>query len=46
MVYSDYYNPKFDTLTYIELAKNWLEDEDIPGNKLLKYYYFVVHDVK
>ena len=42
MVYSDYYNAKFDTLNYIELAKNWLDDKDIAGNKLLKYYYFVV----
>lgn len=44
MVYSDYYNSKLGTVEYAELAKDWLCDEDIPGNKLLKYYYFVVHD--
>lgn len=42
MVYSDFYNPKFDTSIYIELAKDWLKDKDIEGSKLLKYYYFVV----
>lgn len=42
MVYSDYYNPKFDTSIYVELAKDWLNDKDIDGAKLLKYYYFVV----
>lgn len=42
MVYSDYYNPKYDTSVYIEMAKDWLGDKDIEGNKLLKYYYFVV----
>lgn len=41
MMYSDYYNNRFDTATYIELAKDWLEDKDIEGCKLLKYYYFV-----
>ncbi len=44
MVYSDYYNPNFNTNTYIELAKDWLEDEDIEHNKLLKYYFYVVCD--
>lgn len=42
MMYSDYYNPKFDTNTYIELAKCWLNDEDISNDKTLKYYMFVV----
>ena len=42
MVYSDYYSTKFDTATYIELAKDWLDDEDIGKDKLLKYYIFVV----
>ena len=41
MVYSDYYNTKFDINVYIELAKDWLHDMDI-NNKVLKYYYFVV----
>ena len=41
MMYSDYYNSRFDTATYIDLAKDWLEDKDIDGCKLLKYYYFV-----
>jgi hypothetical protein len=42
MIYSDYYNPKWETLTYIEMAKDWLNDSDIGGSKILKYYYFVV----
>ena len=41
MMYSDYYNSRFDTATYIDLAKDWLEDKDIGACKLLKYYYFV-----
>ena len=41
MVYSDYYNARFDTATYIDMAKDWLDDKDIGGCKLLKYYYFV-----
>lgn len=42
MVYSDFYNPKFDLATYIELAKDWLNDKDVGDGKLLKYYMFVV----
>lgn len=42
MVYSDFYNPKFDLATYIELAKDWLNDKDVDDGKLLKYYMFVV----
>lgn len=41
MVYSDYYNSKFDLNTYIELAKDWLNDEDVK-DKVVKYYYYVV----
>ena len=41
MVYSDYYNNKFDLNTYIELAKDWLNDKDVK-NKLINYYYYVV----
>ena len=42
MVWSDFYNSKFDTNTYIEIAKDWLEDDDINKCKLLNYYYYVV----
>lgn len=43
MVHSDYYNPKFDTQTYLELAYDWLGDKDVPEDKTLKYYMFVVN---
>ena len=42
MIYSDNYNAKFDLSTYIELAKDWLDDVDVSEHKLLKYYFFVV----
>lgn len=42
MVYSDDYNSKFDIITYVDLARSWLEDEDVGDDKLLKYYFFVV----
>lgn len=42
MVYSDYYNPRFDTNTYVQLAIDWLNDKDVGGNKTLKYYMKVV----
>lgn len=45
MIYSDYYNPKFDTNTYVELAKDWLCDEDAElqyGEKLSAYYESIV----
>ena len=42
MVYSDYYNPKFDTDTYVELAKDWLDDKDVGEGKTLCYYWKVV----
>lgn len=44
MMYSDYYNPKFDTNTYVELANDWLNDVDVPEGKTLKYYMRVVRD--
>ena len=44
MMYSDYYTSKFDTSVYVELAKNWLDDEDVGKGKTLKYYMFVVCD--
>lgn len=43
MMYSDYYNQKFDTNTYIELAKDWLNDKDVGDGKTLKYYMLVVN---
>ena len=42
MVYSDYYAARYDANTYVELAKDWLNDEDVGADKLLRYYYFVV----
>lgn len=42
MMYSDLYNPSFDTNTYITMAKDWLLDKDAGGCKLLKYYFFIV----
>lgn len=42
MVYSDYFNVKFDTTIYLELAKDWLDDKDVGEHKMLKYYFFVV----
>lgn len=42
MVYSDYFNARYDINTYVELAKDWLKDEDIGAGKLLDYYYYVV----
>lgn len=42
MVYSDYYNPRFDTATYAQLALDWLNDKDVGDCKTLKYYMRVV----
>lgn len=42
MIYSDYYNPRFDTNTYISLAKDWLNDKDVGSGKTLRYYMYVV----
>lgn len=42
MMYSDYYNPRFDTDIYIALAKDWLDDADVGPGKTLHYYLYVV----
>lgn len=42
MIFSDYFNPKFDTTVYAELANDWLSDPDVPSGKTLRYYWFVV----
>lgn len=42
MMYSDYYNPKFDTAIYIQLSLDWLNDKDVSGCKTLKYYMEIV----
>lgn len=42
MMYSDYFNPAFDTSTYVKLANDWLDDKDVGEGKTLKYYLFVV----
>lgn len=42
MIWSDYFNAKFDTNTYVELANDWLKDKDVGDGKTLRYYMFVV----
>lgn len=37
MMYSDYYNPKFTTEDYIQLAEDFIGDEDAPKNKVIRY---------
>ena len=44
MMYSDYYSPKFDVNTYVELAKDWFNDPDGSECKTLKYYYYIIHE--
>lgn len=44
MMYSDYYSPKFDTNTYIDMARDWLNDPDSGEGKTLKYYMHVVKE--
>jgi hypothetical protein len=43
MMYSDYYSNRFDTNTYVTLAKDWLTDTDVGEGKTLKYYMYVVN---
>ena len=42
MIWSDMFNPKFDTNTYIELANDWINDKDVEDGKTLRYYMYVV----
>lgn len=42
MMYSDYYNSRFDTATYAQLALDWLDDKDVDDCKTLKYYMKIV----
>ena len=42
MMYSDHYNIRFDTSTYIELAKDFIKDKDAKDGKILNYYLHVV----
>lgn len=44
MMYSDYYNPRFDVSTYVDLAKDWFSDKDAEEGKTLNYYLHVVCD--
>lgn len=41
-VYSDYYNPKFDTQIYVTLADDFINDRDGHKGKALCYYMKVV----
>ena len=36
MMWSDYYNEKFDTNTYVQLANDWINDPDVGECKTLK----------
>ena len=42
MMYSDHYNVRFDTSTYIELSKDFIKDKDVKDYKILNYYLHVV----
>lgn len=42
MCYSDYYSSRFDTATYAQLAKDWIDDKDVGACKTLKYYMKIV----
>lgn len=41
MMYSDFYNPRFDTSNYLELTRDWFNDKDGPEGKTLKYYMLI-----
>lgn len=43
MMYSDYFNPRFDNSVYVQMAKDWIDDEDVPQGKTLKYYMYIVN---
>lgn len=43
MMYSDYFNPRFDAATYIQFANDWLDDKDVGQDKTLRYYWNVVN---
>lgn len=43
MMYSDYYNQRFDTNIYVQLANDWLDDRDVGDGKTLCYYWKVVN---
>ena len=42
MMYSDYYNTRFELTTYIEMAKDWFADKDGNEGKTLNYYLNVI----
>lgn len=42
MMRSDYYNPKLEEATYLQMAKDWLNDKDVGDCKTLKYYMYIV----
>lgn len=42
MAYSDFYNQKFSTSDYVDLANGILDDVDAPEDKLLRYYFYIV----
>jgi len=42
MMRSDYYNPKLEEATYLQMAKDWLDDKDVGDCKTLKYYMYIV----
>lgn len=42
MIRSDFYNPKLEEATYLQMAKDWLDDKDVGDCKALKYYMYIV----
>lgn len=42
MMRSDFYNPKLEETTYLQMAKDWLDDKDVGDCKTLKYYMYIV----
>lgn len=42
MVYSDFFNPRFDAEIYAIMAKDWLDDADAEPGKALRYYWHIV----
>jgi hypothetical protein len=42
MMYSDYYNSRFELTTYVEMAKDWFADKDGSDGKTLNYYLNII----
>ena len=42
MMWSDFYNKRFETDDYISLACDWLDDKDATHEKLLDYFVYIM----